>query len=758
MSINELWAKSPKGKDKSGESLLEHSIRTARISQAVVRRLPLSEEMRTQIESTLFQCCALHDAGKVAKGFQASLRPRGNVWGRRHEILSATIAARICPELDVAGLFSILTHHKSIVADNETSERCLPLEQLPFEQTNVWVEMVKDLLSNHESLFEFLKTLKSELNLRYDLTRFDGHLDNIGISKFFLNRIYQREIALRNGEDLKHISLIRGLLITSDHLASAGEEDILNISKVSEHVVTIRQKELGDKAILPFQERCGQMHGSGILKAPTGSGKTLAMLLWAANNQSMNGRLFYTLPYTASLNAMYKRMDAMFPPNSVGLLHHKNAAFLFNLYEQEHSTNAQAYAKSLAGLARELYYPIKVLTPHQILRVALRGKGWELGLAEFPNACFIFDEIHAYEPLLVGLLVASAKWLQSMGAKLLFASATMPKFIEDLLKTELQIAESNVIIPNPSSEKDRIVCDKKRHKIQVTADSLLSNIDTVIEEIREKPKKKILIVCNYVATSQEVCKKLKQSGITDYVLLHARFNSDDRSKIEEKITSKNPPRILVSTQAVEVSLDIDYDLGYTEPAPIDALAQRFGRVNRKGEHPPSLITVYEKDSVETTRPIYDQKLVSDTVTLLKGKNVLSENDIVEILNVVYQDGYLGDLLLRYEQGLNHPYIKNFDEHIIAGTYEDWIESVIEKTDGQIEVLPYQLIDEFKSLRKNHEYLKSKMLFVPIRIVQFYIAKQKGLIRFDNYLNEWVTTLSYSAELGLDLKNQFDNIV
>ena len=104
-------------------------------------------------------------------------------------------------------------------------------------------------------------------------------------------------------------------------------------------------------------------------------------------------------------------------------------------------------AQTISGLARELYHPIRVTTPHQILRTALRGKGWELGLAEFPNACFVFDEIHAFEPLLVGLTIATVKWLRSMGAKVLFASATLPSFLEKILREEIGIADKNIISP-----------------------------------------------------------------------------------------------------------------------------------------------------------------------------------------------------------------------------------------------------------------------------------------------------------------------
>src|SRR4030067_81156 len=144
--------------------------------------------------------------------------------------------------------------------------------------------------------------------------------------------------------------------------------------------------------------------------------------------------------------------------------------------------DAGKMAQTISGLARELYHPIRVTTPHQILRVALKGKWWELGLAEFPNACFFFDEISAFEPLLVGLTIATIKWLKSMGARVLFASATLPLFLEKILKDEAGIPNENIIAPEAQLEGDKDVLDKIRHHIEIRTGSLLSNIDKVISK------------------------------------------------------------------------------------------------------------------------------------------------------------------------------------------------------------------------------------------------------------------------------------
>lgn len=754
------WAKD------NGELLLRHCLHVSCIAKKICSNLAFSNDLRQKISASLVEIGALHDIGKAVPGFQKMLK-EDVLWPHRHEIVSALVATQIAPQLTAEELFAIITHHKNIpAAVNGTSyKNCLPDNELPFLKPNVVDSIAYELKADSQNFIQFLKDLKESEEFDWKIKKLTFDFKDIGPLKQYWFR--QQTKGQKDKVDHKarrYASLLRGLLITSDHLASAGEWVIPDVPALKDYTPTVLSKELKGKDILPFQELCSKVNGSAILKAPTGSGKTLAMLLWAANNQVPNGRFFYTLPYTASINAMYKRLSAMFPEKSVGVLHHRNAAFLLQLLKEEHCSTSEVNAKNLARLAEKLYHPFKVLTPHQILRVALRGKGWELGLVEFQNACFIFDEIHAFEPLIVGLIVATAKWLKSMGAMMLFASATMPKFIERILTEQLTISELNIIEPNPLSKKDNHICNKIRHQIKVAQGDLLSNCKNIIESIKKNPEQKILILCNYVATSQEICRKLENEKI-DFMLLHARFNSKDRFRIEQQITSETPPKVLVSTQAIEVSLDIDYDCGYTEPAPIDALAQRFGRINRKGERPPASITVFEEETIKNGK-IYDSETVKRTVELLKTKDVLSEQDLVTILNEVYKDGYTGESLKKYELGLSHQTINKFDENIIAGSYISWIEKLIEKTDGLVEILPFKgtdekgneicFYDEFEGLKREHKYIEANMLLVPVRMIQFMIAKKKGLIRKDKN-GEWVTELQYSTNLGLDIRKQYDTI-
>lgn len=791
-----LWAKSVDtdiDKDGNGESLFQHSVNVARNAEKICQRLPFPTGERERLTKILMEAGALHDIGKAASGFQKMLRTdlktirAGGGWGHRHETLSTALAYVLNPNLSETTLFAILTHHKDIPFEKGNNEKgVLPTGELPpdfffTDETIQWEEMLEHLRENWIVFQDYLADLAKEFNFDWQTVEITNDLLSLGIDDNWLYRDKKGQIKNFSKEKRWEASLLRGLLITSDHLASAVDREkkehpeILDIPNLIDLETRIKEKELGKYSILPYQVKASETFGNAILKAPTGAGKTLAALLWASCNQSENGRFFYVLPFTASINAMAQRFQNIFDEKNVGVLHHKNADFLFRLMEKDEMSlklkNQQA--KHLKSLAKEMYHPIRISTPHQILRFALRGRGWETGLAEFVNSCIVYDEVHAFEPLITGLTLATAKLLKSkpFNAKILFTSATIPKFLEKLIKQNLNIDEFHVIEPNPDDEKDAEVTNKKRHKIEVRERNLFENLPTIVSEIKESGQS-TLIFCNHVKTSQQIYDELKEEyGFTNVTLLHSRFNGHDRTEIETKITEKLGDEkkaelkqnirnnflvtpILVATQAVEVSLDIDYERGYSEPAPADALGQRLGRVNRKGERDAALIVIFAEP---TNGYLYDQDLTDKTVELMRNiDGELSEQELTEIVDKVYENGYSSAAQEEFEKGLNNSDIAEFLEKIIAGTHIKWTDEIFEKTDAQIEVLPQSLFEQFISLKKEKRYIEARRLLVPIRYGQYHKTQKMNAIRHDKDLREFIVTLAYSAEKGLDLDKLDDS--
>ena len=391
----------------------------------------------------------------------------------------------------------------------------------------------------------------------------------------------------------------KGFVNTSDYLASGGVRKVLKPLPSLDAVFAF-------PTYTSIQEMCRKTKGDAIVISPTGSGKTEAALFWATNNLNRAGgnRIFYSLPYTASINAMYRRLTERLAPRysdegAVSLLHGKAAYYLSKLYDDPHES------RLMRDVARKIYSPYKVMTPFQSLKHLFSIKGYEMGLLEMYQGTFILDEIHAYDARTVGLILSMCEFVKNeLDAKILLMSATLPEFVLKLFSETLEIATTLTMERSELREYTR-------HRCSLLDGDIYDHIDEIRDRLLNKER--VLVVCNTVRQAQGVYDALREiqprSG-----LLHSRFTLGDRERIEQEVDSLD---LLVGTQAIEVSLDIDYDVCYTEPAPMDALIQRFGRVNRKREKGISAVYVFTRGSEQDTY-IYDEHLVARTLDELCG--------------------------------------------------------------------------------------------------------------------------------------------
>lgn len=753
--MDKLLAKS------SGETISEHTIACLNSAKALIDSLPFSKEEINTLSKDVSLAISMHDVGKAAAGFQKVLRKEQENWqGKRHEIISAAFASAI-DGISPAVVFAILTHHKSIPSDGISQVfGCLPGAQIPMQtgETPIWNEMAGEWKEKSDIFLDEWEKICKYSGQTSSLNSCD--LKPVSLDPSWLNRTVGKRGQTRTiaFKDRRYASLVRGLTIASDHLGSA-------------HNIPPSIPKLDSFSVLKqnartFQKHCGKLEGSLILRAPTGSGKTEAALLWAQKNQRLNGRLLYVLPYTASINAMYRRLAEIFGRDNVGLMHYRATAALYGMLEGKKCDedlashmDKQQIANTLADLAREIWFPIKICTPQQILRYILRGKGWENMLVEFPNACFIFDEIHAYDPKIVGLTLGSAKLFSEWGARCIFLSATLPEFLHKLINETM--GDLPFVEPDPIQDDDRKILDKKRHVLEIQAGSIKEHIDAIVQAIQDNPS--ILIVCNHIKTSQDIYSLLTgRLPNEDIKLLHSQYNQTDRNIIESELTPKSLPKVLVATQVVEVSLNVDFDRAFFEPAPIDALIQRMGRVNRFGERPPAKITIFTKQVnshrlyCECSGASHQPKcrIILTLEELQKLKSPVSESALVKAADKVYGGGYAGEDKIRFEEGLNHPDIKDFEKRLRAGAHEDWVDKIIEKTDGTVEVLPNSLRDLYEKKQKEGLWIEANSLLVPIRF--------RKLLSFQDVLNKdndpWIIYSPYSSKEGLKIEKHIDNII
>jgi CRISPR-associated endonuclease/helicase Cas3 len=199
---------------------------------------------------------------------------------------------------------------------------------------------------------------------------------------------------------------------------------------------------------------------------------------------------------------------------------------------------------------------------------------------------------------------------------------------------------------------------------------------------------------------------------------------------------------------------MDFEQAFFEPAPIDALIQRMGRVNRAGKKPPANVTIFMKQ-------IHPYNLYCECLSsshepncrlkltigeLQKLQNPVSEKDLVVAADRVYRNGYQGEDKIKFEEGFNHPDLDKFEQRLLAGAHQDWVEAIIEKTDGTIEILPQNLLIEYNKRKEKGLWIEADSLLVPIRTKSLAWLKS----RIDMSKDPWIVGLDYTSDRGLDI--------
>ncbi len=558
----------------------------------------------------------LHDIGKTSTVFQQRLTTKKKPdTPFRHEIASCFFISLFEKEWHPALIEMVIAHHKSVAEDvgrkgildlNEDRDNTFELHSKDWE---LWKSDALKLLSAFGIEVRDVSIEEAQASYEAVIAYCDDTVREPGYSEW------------------------RGLLMAADHFASAlsskTDDYLEKIFKQPKLDFYNRRHELYPLSL----KNAASKKKHTMVVASTGAGKTDFLF------RRCNGRVFYTLPFQASINAMYKRVKndlaADNPDLDIRLLHAASKIVL------EGKSKEEKIIQGHVGAA------VKVLTPHQIAAIAFGTNGYEAMIMDIKGCDVILDEIHTYTDVTRAIVLKIIQVLKHLDCNIHIGTATMPKLlysrIIDLLGKEnvleVQLAK------NELEQFNRHII----HKIE----SRESAAEIVAQSVNER--KKVLVVCNRVKAAQEQYSRLKEMfPETPILLIHSRFTKGDRDEKERLLlgfdedgkpnghfNTSAEACIVVATQVVEVSLDISFDMMVTEAAPLDALIQRFGRVNRKrtnetiGTYKPVYVLPPPENKKDALP--YDLEIINRSYDVLPNGEVLEEKSLQGKIDNVFTE-------------------------------------------------------------------------------------------------------------------------
>lgn len=435
--------------------------------------------------------------------------------------------------------------------------------------------------------------------------------------------------------------------------------------------------------------------GIVILEAPMGIGKTEAALVAVEQLASKTGRsgMYFGLPTQATSDGIFPRIKSWLEhvakedenPQSIRLVHGKaafNKAFSnlpksSNIYDEDKNSNEENNSvivnEWFSGRKVSMMDSFTVGTIDQFLLLALKQKHLALRHLGFSKKVVIIDEVHAYDAYMNVYLMEALKWMGAYGVPVVVLSATLPilkrnELIENYMRG---CGYKPNKLPKPKNYDDNqsyplITYNDGDNIIQFSDFEPNDGKNYVIKKIKRSDEENIYnlvdslicdggvigIIVNTVKKAQELALNFVEIfGEEKVELLHSAFISTDRIRKERELLEiigkggeRPKQKIIIGTQVIEQSLDIDFDVMISDLAPIDLLIQRVGRlhrhnIERSSTHKEPTLYVLgasDYDLDQGSEAVYGGYLLYRTEYFLSDK-INIPNDISRLVQEVYSD-------------------------------------------------------------------------------------------------------------------------
>ncbi len=670
-ALHLLWAKS-----NPFMSLWTHSVcagictevfLSSKSSAAILRYL--SEELQESCEKTIqlvSYLASVHDIGKAHPAFQSKDKDRMNllkaglpdafsankmeipVSSFRHEHYSAKVLRQIWKTKGydrtvICEFASVISLHHQKPKDQHS------LVDPVNKNWAAWQKELEDAM-NHRFLKEavFRKPIHTDAACML-ISSLIILMDWVSSSELFRCAESMPESAIR--DHASHVMQLYGLI--DDHIFPR----ITDFQELFPGIANPR----------PLQAACAGLNDQApltIIEAPMGEGKTEAALYIGSRICGNSGRrgIYMALPSQATSNQMHIRFGELLSHLDYGgarLLH--GTAFLQeNIPDAFVSEDEAIAAKWIRPSRMGLLGANAVGTVDQAMAAVLKTKFSLIRLAGLSNKILIIDEIHAYDMYMSQIIETLLRWCHDMEIPVILLSATMQMAQKQrylsCFKADLSggVSGAYPLITQalPDHQLREIPVDASSHYQYIFEPARMEYDAARIaaEAIASiKDEGCIAVMVNTVKHAQEIFRALnaeKDSG-AEILLFHSRFPLNRRSEIEKRCVSlfgkdrSNRPQkaVLVATQVVEQSIDLDFDGMFSELAPIDLLLQRAGRLHRHRENsrPLSLqepivkvIMPQDSESVNLDKRYGPSGYVYDPFLLFNTEKLLSESRVVRV--------------------------------------------------------------------------------------------------------------------------------
>jgi len=621
----------------------------------------------------LAMAAIIHDLGKIDYNFQKKLMDDDSEgWevleeflsplkplkrSPRHEIVSIIWSTFLLgnDDLDAMMRTAILLHHYNEYFLNDKD-----LMEIIFTYREAFEIYLKFIIDRKDTLLglmeDILNYIQDSLDSDLVTSAADEIRSNMDFEKpevlFEKIREYDDDISdfaafYEPEERSADILIFSGILRRADYSASAGVDIELFSEEVFKDIDEKITSKIGEE---PWQIRLIEEFGGPkkmVLVAPTGSGKTEFSILWAAKH----GRKFiYTLPLRVALNDIFMRLrdsDGYFSEDEIDILH--STAFIEYLKEERLGRGTDL--DSMMTSARLMASPALLTTPDQVLITSLNYFGSDKVISVYPFASMILDEIQTYNEEMAAVIIKTLKLVNEVDGNILVMTATLPPYFRSFLDAMNFEVMDVAAIPGAHDIKN---LNLKRHVLQLIEEPLFTDelevSDKLGKILDENSEKNVLIVVNNVQKAIELYREYQDDP--DVYLLHSRLLEKVKSQRIGEIKKRSAEErglTVISTQIIEASVDIDFDLMITEISTIDSQIQRWGRIHRNRDTDydsgkPNIIIFTASD--RRTSLIYDKKVLKATSTILEnyaGEN-LDYNMERAMIDEVFQEEIDGSTL------------------------------------------------------------------------------------------------------------------